>query len=706
MPVAFRFLFIFTLALLAIPAHADVTLRPNDKPKETAKDFAKDQKKNGFPAPEPVDTTAHFVAGKSVLIELRVATAYLGSVKFLIREQPKYGRLSEFRPSPTGESNRVLVIYTHGGDENELADQFTFAARIGDGAASAPGTVILSGRRAMPRLDILGQPRFKQMQPGEMDSTNFVVMNAGNAPFSGDIVWPAPYTGPKHLDLAVNEKMTVLLAAKPMSPGAYQLALELQPGVQQSKVVAVVECAQSFLVTPGALALTYDPISGVRKGSIKVANGSDAGLTLKVDSGVRVQVVKELYLEPHATTEVEITLPKGDVTAFRGEVLVSQEPSRQKVLVSAEAKPPLIRLVSPADGKLDFGSITKGKKAELKVVLANDGGVPAVFQASQVPPFFVATEVSKLKGDPGKTEEIVFSFAPELPGTFTQTLVIGGNAGRVELSARGVMTDPTRPSVGTLPGAAPTALPSRPKVVDSSDPKTSMANPETPKPPPVPVARVPQPEPSPAPPVAVSSPAKASEGSAASTSASATDGKADAEPWLRFSKMSPGAAAAYGQLMTIGVSATQLPNFQSSAIDPVPQIGVTERGTDHVVLIWREPKVPAPKYMIETSYMVKNPASGLWLKAWNEVKGWEPAKSPATGVLGARISGLQPEATHEFRVIGIDNEGKFSKPSDIIQVATAEAFRLPDWVWILLGIVVLLAVLYKRYQVRQGEWQV
>ena len=709
-----RSLLAIALLLPSFSAFADVTLRPNEKPKETTKDFTKDQKKNGFPAPEPVDGSAHFVAGQSVQVELQVSTAYLGLVRFVIREQPKYGTLSDIRPSPTGESNRAVVTYTHKGDFNELADQFTFAARIGEGTTtSAPGTIILSGRRPMAKLDVISQPRFKSMQPGEEDSATFMVMNTGNAAFSGDIVWPAPFTGPKHLDLAMNEKLSVLVAVKPMAPGAFHLDVDLQPGLLGSKVRSVVECAQSFLVTPGALALTFDPISGTRKGTIKVANGSASQLTLKVESGARLQVVKTLSLESKTTMDLEISLPKGDVAAFRGEVLVSQEPSRQKVLVSAEPKPAEIRLVGPADGKLDFGAITKGKKAELKVTIINDGGVPAVLQASQAPPFFIVTDLPKVKAEPGKQEEITLSFAPELPGTFNQSIVIGGNAGHIDLMLRGSMTDPSRPSTGVAAGATGMAQAIRPRDVDTK----GLPAPVRPTVAPIPSARVPAPEPvEPAPvrvpaPTASPSPERPKTVQAAPTAAVAPaatpepSAPASAKPEFRMSKLSSGALDAYGQLLTYGVSPTQLPAFQSQTIDPVPQLGALERGADYVVLMWKDPKVAPSKYMIETSYRVKNDATGLWLKTWKPVEPWSPAKSPATGITAGKIAGLQSDSMYEFRVVGIDPEGKFSKASDIIQITTSSPFQMPNWVWLSLAIVVLLGVLYKTHQVRQGEWQ-
>lgn len=693
-----RYLSLLALTLLTLTSYADVTLRPNEKPKETTKDFAKDQKKNGFASPEPVGRTAQFVVGQSVQVELQVSTSYLGYVKFVIRDQPKYGTLSDIRPAAGGDTNRALVTYTHNGDAEHIDDRFTFAARIGDGAASAPGVVTLVGHKAMARLEVITAPKFKRLQPGEQDSSTFVVMNSGNAPFSGELVLPAPFTGPRHFDVAVNEKLSMMVMVKAPAPGTYRLDQELQPGVPSSRLLGIVECAQPFVVTPGALTLAYDPVSGQRKATVKVANGSDSQLNLQIDGGPRLLVAKGLSLDPHATSELSLSLAKEDVAYFRGEVWIIQEPSRQKVVVTAEPKPAQIRLLSPEGGKIDFGTVNKGKKAEAKISIINDGGVAAVLQATQVPPFIINTDLAKLKGEPGKVEEITITFAAELPGTYNQALYISGNAGRLEVNVRGVMVDPSRPGTGAAPGGAGATGPIRPKQVESAPARSAPVRPSVS----VPVT------PAPSAPAVVSAPsAPAPEPLAKATppESPVTSSASAAKSSMPLSKMTPATAAAYGQLMTFGVSPTTLPPFQSHSLDPVPSIGVMDLGKDNVVLLWEAPKVEPSKYLIETSYLTQNTSTGLWLKVWKPHDEWEKVKSPKTGLTAAKVTGLRPETQYELRVLGIDTEGKFSRPSDIVQVSTLSPFRLPAWIWPALGAVILLAVAYTGYQLKQGDWQ-
>lgn len=175
---------------------------------------------------------------------------------------------------------------------------------------------------------------------------------------------------------------------------------------------------------------------------------------------------------------------------------------------------------------------------------------------------------------------------------------------------------------------------------------------------------------------------------------------------MPLSAMAPADVSQFANLMTYGVSLTTMPPFKSKMIDPIPNIGVMERGKDSLTLLWEAPKVEPSKYLIETSYMVKNRDTGLWLKGWKPFTAWTPMKGPKDGLAAAKLTGLEPETQYELRVLGVDKDGKFSDPSSIVQVMTASPFRLPAWTWQLLIALLLLAVAYTGYQLRQGDWQV
>lgn len=690
MPTNLRSALCLALSLLSLAAYADVTLRPGDKPKESTKDFIKDKEKNGYPSPEPRDRTFAYVTGRSVDVELEVATSYLGPVKFTIRDQPQHGTLSAIRAHPSGASNKALITYTNVATD-QIVDRFTFQGKIGEGSTSSPGSISLFGKLASPRLEVLEMPKFKRLQPGENDAGQVVLLNSGTAPFSTEVAWPAPFIGPPRVELAVNEKQTFLLMIRPETPGAYRVDQELQTGVPSSRVIAYVECVQAFVVTPGVVNLQFDSAKGNRTGMVKVTNGSSAPLKLRAEFPNRLKAPKEITLEPKQTEEVTITLDAADVAMFRGELWVIQEPHREKVIVYAEPEPAQIRVASPADGRVDFGKVEKGKKGEAMIGIANDGGLPAVLKFTQAPPFVLAQGESSAVVPAGQSISVALMFAPDQPGSYKGSFGIAGTGGRLDVAVSGVLFDPRRPgSAADQDKIENPHGPVRPKATAPAAPRESATKPAvkaSAQAPSMPASLSKPPPPSAAPVVATP---------AASVNSSGGDQDSDG---LVYSKMSPQAVELFGRLATFGAGAEIVPQFRSSILEPVPAIGVKEAGKDYLVLHWQSPKVEPKSYLVQESFYVMNKATGIPLKTWKNVDGWEPVTAPA-GTAAARIAGLTPATQYEYRVLGVDNEGKFSPPSDLLQVALPAVSGLPGWLWLLLvgGALMLVVLMLRRVQ--------
>lgn len=684
------------LVLGASLARADVKIRPGDKPKESTKDFIKDAKKNGYPTPEPRDRTFTFTEGLSVDIELEVATSFLGAVKFSIRDLPQFGRVSEIRPHPSGEGNKAMITYTHGGDAEQLTDRFTFQGKVGDGNTSSPGTITLLGKRSEPKLEVIEAPQFRRLQPGDQDAGRIVLLNSGTAPFKGEIRWPEPFIGPPHIELAINEKQTFLISIKPMKPGAYRVSQELQPGVATSKVQAYVECVQPFVAQPSSVALLYNAAGGNRTGVARVTNASDAPLELTVDCPQRIKVERKLTIPPKTTQDVPLALDAADVASFRGEVWFVQEPHREKIVVHAEPEPAQIKLESPASAKIDFGKIEKGKSGEARISLINVGGATAILKLNNVPPFIATAAASSVIIEPGKSQSVVIGFVPEQPGSYSANFVVGGNAGKVEIALSGSMFDPKRPNAGSTAPAItnPNLVPTKTAASAATDPRSKAA-----------VAKTKPAAPAPALPASLAIvPNKRAEANEPAPqpkpSATAPEGSPSR---VAFSSMSKSDVTMFGRLATFGIGAEALPQFQSKILDPVTSIGVSEAGRDYMVLTWSPPKVEPKEYLVQTSSLVPNKATGLLLKSWSNVEGWKPVVGSG-GQRAGRIEGLSPGHEYEWRVLGVDNEGKFSQSSDLIRVRTLPPFEMPLWFWLFISGALLGtgAIIYRRVQAQRA----
>jgi len=303
-----------------------------------------------------------------------------------------------------------------------------------------------------------------------------------------------------------------------------------------------------------------------------------------------------------------------------------------------------------------------------------------VLKFTQAPPFWCSPRRSESLSaavvPAGQSISVALKFAPDQPGTYKGSFGIAGTGGRPDVAVMGAPSDPRRPGSaadrdtienphGALAaeghGSRSGARVSHEACSQGGGWKRRRSRPRCPSRPRPPLLpqwrRLP-------PPQAMAS----NKGLTARSMATA----------------SPQAVELYGRLATFGGGGVEaIPRFRSNILDPVPAIGVKEAGKDYLVLHWQSPKVEPKSYLVQESFYVVNKATGIPLKSWKNVEGWKPVTADA-GTAAARIEGLTPATQYEYRVLGVDNEGKFSPPSDLLQVALPAVSGLPGWVWLFL----------------------
>lgn len=661
-------------------AHADLKIRPGEKIKEKPRDFTKENEKYGFPTPEPQKAEFPFISGKSVEILLEASTRYMGTVKFEIREQPKHGTLGPLRPHPKKELNKMLITYTHNGDAGQLSDSFTFVVRIDEGSTSVPARITLKGAKSMPRLEVVAHPKFRRVGPGEEDIGRGVIRNVGTEVFDALVSWPPPFYGPPKLTIEPGQQQEFMVRVRPPAPGSYKLELAVQPGSSESTVKGTIDCVLPYVITPSTLELRYDSASGQRKGSTRVTNASDQPMTLQVDPGQRIQTVETLTLAPKESLDLPIALAADDVTGFRGEVSIIQEAHREKVFVTAAPEPAQAKLILPSDGKVDFGTVEKGRQGEVKFTVLNAGGEELQLNPADAPPFIVARD-KPLRVAPGQQADFLLRFETDQGGKYEKTVSISSNGGAVTLSAKGVLNDPRRAGSGqkAMPVQNPHLdRPSAAKVVRQAGPERPGAG-STKAAAPVDIpSSISKP---PAPSASVTPPPSAPASGAEAPVTNAVKTMTTASPLQKQ-------VIAYASMFGFGQG--DAPERRSNTLKPVPEIGLLEAGRDHLVIGWKNPETEPSRFEVESAMSIAGKDSGIPVKTWAPVKDWKTAPAP-DGASAARIDGLKPGLRYEFRVVGVDADGKYSKPSDILMVNTLPPFRMPVWLWSLIGALVLLA---------------
>lgn len=633
---------------------ADIKLGPGkEKNKDSRKQDEKRMEQLGALSPEVKPAQVSFVAGRSVEVELDAAAAVVTGLKFIIREGPQNGTLSEVRPHPT-ERHKAVVTYTHTGGEENMADSFAYACRIGEGPFSAHARVMLNGRRAEARLLVMQQPQFGRVLPGTEVMAKAVVTNRGIGPFEADLVWPTPWQGPPKLVLGIGETAELAVLVTPARPGVMSEEVVLQEGNETSRIRLWLQCEQPFIVTPSRAQMNYDAERGLRWIKARIANATKEPMTLKLSLPERLQGPQQVEVRPGQMHELELTLAENDVKAFEGEVRVTDGVLSERLILGASPEPAQVAMVAPASGKLQFGSHDQGVVAKATLVLSNSGGEAAVLAVQAPPPFRVAEDEQSFSVAPGETQKLVMEVESGKAGRYQGKVVLSGGGNRLELDAEATFVDPNVIQMKSgKGGSAAGAAPATPKVA-------------RPKAAPAPVAAVPSGD-QPPPEVKPKAPVGPT-----------LDSKDNAV--TAMGKMNTKAAAVLSYLSVFGAP---IPEAElSKKYGKLEGIQMTKQGKDYLELAWERPNPDSPpqSYRVEASQQVYEPMTKMFFRQWApmpEVKtvvatqGWE----------GVRLSGLRHSSQYEVRVLAVDELGKVSPPSDIYVLSTLPPWRPPLWWW-------------------------
>ncbi len=660
-------LLVLAFALLPADARADISKFGTETKKQR-----KASKEADF-IPEAKAVNARFISNTSVDIELVAVTDRLGAVRFLIRELPQHGTLSAIRVN-VREPHKAVVTYTHNGASNSLVDRFTYGVRMEEGGqVSAPGIVSLLGKRAEPKIEIIQPPSFAGVLPGFESTSKIILKNNGIAAFATDILWQTPWAGPPRIELGIGEQKEYVLSVKPSAPGTLMWETELQPGQPLSKMKLWVECTELFVVAPGNLKLQFDPVTGTRRGKFGIANSTGMAMKLLIEPPSRITAPKEIEVPEKRTVDVEVSMAADDVNVYRGELWVINEPYRQRVLIDAAPEPAQAMLLHPKGGALEMGVVPKGSKAEARVLLQNIGGEAAVLSAQVTPPLRLSEADSALSIGPGETREILVVALSDVPGKFDGTATFSGTGGKIAVTAKLTVTDPTAPqairpkAVGVSSSRVPVAIaPGSYQTVS-----VKAANPNDP-----PAAQT------------MAHPADQPPG----PSPTGPDGKVQLNNTQK---------AVLDYIATWGMPTP--PELLNRNLPRIEAMTLVDTARDHMTIAWKEPEEKPESYRLEYGYRIINQPTGRALKAWAEVAGMEKIKG-APGMHTVRIKNLVPDGRYELRLLSMDAEGKVSEPSDIHFFSTLPPWRLPPWTWQALVAIALALSVFVYWKLKQGAW--
>ncbi|CAN5784141.1 hypothetical protein BH11VER1_BH11VER1_39480 [soil metagenome] len=606
----------------------------------------KKKSKDTVSIPEARDVAVRFVAGQSVDIELDAAVGSLKQPDFIIRQQPEHGMLSNLRPHQK-ESNKAIITYTHAGTNEALTDKFTYACRIENGPMSAPAVVTLIGQRMEPKLILANAPSFAKVFAGGESSSSIFLKNEGTAPYAMNIAWPEGWSGPPTIEVPIGKTVEIQVFFRPKKVGEFKFEGELQKGVPSSKLFLYGECLRPLTISPSSISLALDAKTGVRTGTFSLVNGRPETAQVNLKLPPRINGPAELEIPAQGKVEVNVFLTAQDVEAFQGEIQVLIGTAVEKVSIQAAAKPAELQLIAPEKGVLDFGSADQRKTVEREIILLNAGGEAMVVQADCRLPFSVEDSGKALRLEPRQQRSLKVKLKSETSGRLSQELKIVGGLSTLSV---GMIAD-IREVRGT-------------------------------------VELQPSPMPSPAP-LVIPTPFTTLGTGAPSEDVLAT--------------RSPKQSALMSLLQLEGwpVSKDQINPY----LERVMQVQQIENSATTITLAWKKTDIAPAGWILEYSSQLYDSAQGFTVKSWARFNNWKPVEGGPADKVMVKLHSLRPGAQYEFRIMGVDRDGKISEPSPRMLFTTKESWRIPSWLWRTFMVLALGLVVYVLYRVRRGDFE-
>ncbi len=428
----------------------------------------------GTPAPPPmaVEQRISMFRGRTIEVPLRAAGRTPGQQRFLIRTQPRFGKLGEIRIT----GNRTAVVtYTHDEREGEGTDQFTFAVQSQDSPVSAPGRVSITVSEEPPALSVIHALEFGRTWAGDSHEEAITIRNSGGGLLSGSMTVPPPWKiiGPAEYDLGRRQEKTVRILFTPTAAGKFAgpLVFSHDP---RARVALSGEAAVPFVAAPDKeITLAAEPGTAMRSSAFVVRNLTPDERVVDISLPENLFGPEQVLLPPSGGARVALHTAKDFSGSVGGRIELESNGFRLALPVRSIARPPQFS-AEPANG-IDFGTLSPGETASRPLVLVNSGGTEAQPRAVLPPGLRLVPPAETTVLAPGASRE--FSVTIDAPPS-------GGVQGEIAFDAPGSnrLTVPitakiAAPATPQTPGVSTTTLIPQPAATPDTASPDSGATP-------------------------------------------------------------------------------------------------------------------------------------------------------------------------------------------------------------------------------------
>lgn len=443
--------FSFVLACLFFPAavsplHADVQ-RPEDGKTRVARP----------PIAKPV--TASVVRGEPSGIMLDGLTSTTKALEFIIRKQPRLGRL-EGKPVSQGQM-KAAVRYVADPAMKGAVDTFTYAVKYEGSSSSEEAVVTINIVDPAPVLDFMANVEMGSILAGRVSEQKVELRNSGNATFRATVPLPAGWSwlnpAGGNFGLAPGATINATVNVKAAQAGPIDEKVQL---MGSSVLRFMGQAVPPFQGYPSLLALAWNPAKLERSATLVLANNSDSPVTVRISGPPELTFPAETAVAAFEKKSLTILLSGKLDQPASGTLKLDIPGWSQTVSFQAAAAPAQVILTGAGtDGLVDFGTLDlAGLKAALKTItLRNNGGTAASLNWKE-PKFFEITGLAKESQLlPG--QEVTLSIRPrtDFSGALKDDWTLGVTGGDRELKLRAEL-DPEAMKQAMMSGVALTPI--------------------------------------------------------------------------------------------------------------------------------------------------------------------------------------------------------------------------------------------------------
>ena len=330
-------------------------------------------------SPKAQNIEVEVARGESVRIPLRGFERNLNPLTYRPLGRPQHGKLSGLEPYNGPErQGPAYITYTHGNDEDSVADTFAFEVKAGTTKLTGRGRVIIKIRDAAPLLSIT--PELLDFGPvalGDPPVLRVVELaNAGGGVITGFLRPTEPFAleDDGGFVLRRGKKTRIPLLFAPERTGEF--VFRLQPFANDPALLVLKGLAIPPLVLEVEEAVFSAAPDQSRRAMAVVKNQSARPRTLSVGLPPEspVEAVADFALGPGESTEVILRIPSGRkeyVPPFG--VRFESDGHAELREFTAPAIPAALRIVATPD----FGAVRPRTVVRASLILGNDGGTPA-----------------------------------------------------------------------------------------------------------------------------------------------------------------------------------------------------------------------------------------------------------------------------------------------------------------------------------------